>query len=445
MTASDRLPARGTGAWRDRHRQIWRLAGPVILSNISAPLLGAVDTAVVGRLPDPALIGGVAVGAVIFNFVYWGFSFLRMGTTGFTAQAAGAGDPAELRATFLRALLLAGGIGIALVLLQAPLRWLALSVIAGSPAVTGYGAAYFDVRIWSAPAALINFVVLGWLLGTRRPGLALALQIGLNGINAVLAIVFVLGLGWGIRGAAAATLTAELLAAASGLALVWRLLPKGALPPLFQRDRVLRLLKVNGDIMLRSLCLQIGFVVFARTGAGLGDIPLAANAILLNLLTMMAYGLDGFAMAAEILVGRAVGARARAQFRLAVRDSTLLAGGLAVVVALVFLLFGRTLIGLFTVHAAVLQAAAIYLPWLQLAPVVGVWCYQLDGVYIGATRTTEMRNGMILSLAGYLVTLRLSLPALGNHGLWLALMVFFALRAVTLGLWLPRIDRSLAV
>src|ERR1700756_5615479 len=156
MTASDRTPDIGAASWRDRYRQIWRLAGPVILSNISAPLLGAVDTAVVGRLPDPALIGGVAIGAVIFNFLYWVFSFLRMGTTGFTAQAAGAGDHRELRATFLRALLLAGGIGFALVLLQAPLRWLALSVIAGSPAVTGYGGAYFDIRIWSAPAALAN-------------------------------------------------------------------------------------------------------------------------------------------------------------------------------------------------------------------------------------------------------------------------------------------------
>ena len=426
------------------HRQVWRLAGPVILSNITTPLLGAVDTGVVGHLPDPALIGGVALGSLIFNFVFWGFGFLRMGTTGFTAQAFGAGDNSELRATFLRSLMLAGGIGLALVVLQAPIHFLALHFVRSSAAVKGYAGAYFDVRIWSAPAAFANYTILGWLLGTGRTGLALGLQVALNGINIILAIFFVLILGWGIPGVAAATLSSEILSAGGGLLLVWRLLPRAATPHFFDRRRIWRLLRVNGDIMLRTLCLEAAFVAFTLAGASLGDIPFAANAILMNLLTMSAYGLDGFAMAAEILVGRAVGARDRAGFRAAIRDTTIWAAGLAILGAGAFLIAGRELIALFTLHEEVRQTAGLYLPWLALSPLLGVWCFQLDGIYVGATRTAEMRNGMILALAGYLLALWFTLPRMGNDGLWLTLMVFYVLRMTTMGAWLPRIDRSLA-
>ena len=426
------------------HRRVWRLAGPVILSNITTPLLGAVDTGVVGHLPDPALIGGVALGSLIFNFVFWGFGFLRMGTTGFTAQARGAGDMSELRATFLRSLMLAGGIGFALVVLQVPIHFLALHFVQSSAAVKSYAGTYFDVRIWSAPAALANYTILGWLLGTGRTGLALRLQVVLNGINIILAVVFVLLLGWGIPGVAAATLTSEILTSCGGLALVFRLLPRAETPHLFDRHRILRLLRVNGDIMLRTLCLEAAFVAFTLAGASLGDIAFAANAILMNLLTMSAYGLDGFAMAAEILVGSAVGARDRAGFRAAIRDSTIWAAGLAILGAGFFLFAGHQLIALFTLHEEVRRTAALYLPWLALSPLLGVWCFQLDGIYVGATRTAEMRNGMILALAGNLLVLWLALPRLGNDGLWLALMVFYVLRMTTLGAWLPRIDRSLA-
>jgi MATE family multidrug resistance protein len=443
-SAPENAPSAGPSSWRERHRRIWRLAGPVIFSNATTPLLGAVDTAVVGRLPDPALIGGVALGSLIFTFVFWAFGFLRMGTTGFTAQAAGAGDPAELRASFLRALVLAGTIGLAIVLLQTPIRFLAFALVHSSAAVTGYAESYFDVRVWSAPAALANYAVLGWLLGTRRTGTALAIQIAMNGVNILLAVLFVLGLGWGIRGSAGATLAAEVLAAVGGIALVHRWLPKADTPDLFDRERLWRLLRVNGDIMIRTLCLMTGFAAFTLLGAGLGDLPLAANAILMNLMSITAYGLDGFAMAAEILVGGAVGAGSRSQFRTAVWDTTLWAALVAFLGTVGFLLFGGLIIDLFTVHEAVRAAARLYLPWLIAAPTVGVWCWQLDGIYIGATRTAEMRNGMLLALAGYLAVLGFLLPRLGNNGLWLSLMVFFVLRAATLGAWLPRIDRSLA-
>ena len=430
--------------WAANHRRVWRLAGPVILSNITTPLLGAVDTGVVGHLPDPALIGGVALGSLIFNFVFWGFGFLRMGTTGLTAQALGAADQIELRAIFLRTLVIAGGIGLLLVILQAPIHFLALRYVQSSEAVKGYAGTYFDVRIWSAPAAFANYTILGWLLGTGRTGMALFLQMALNGINIVLAIVFVLLLGWGIPGVAAATLTSEVLAACGGLFLVSRLLPRVPVPKLFDRHRMLRVLHVNANIMIRTLCLETAFVTFTFAAASEGDIVFAANAILMNLLTMSAYGLDGFAMAAEILVGKAVGARDRAGFRAAIRDSTIWAGALAILGTAIFFLAGAFLISLFTTHGDVQAVAVRYLPWLAVSPLLGVWCFQLDGIYIGATRTAEMRNGMILSLAGFLLALWFALPRFGNDGLWLTLMVFYVLRMTTLGLWLPRIDRSLA-
>jgi MATE family multidrug resistance protein len=266
----------------------------------------------------------------------------------------------------------------------------------------------------------------------------------MNGVNIALAILFVLGLGWGIRGSAGATLAAEILAALAGIALVFGRLPKAAIPDLFDRERLWRLMRVNGDIMIRTLCLMAGFATFTLSGASLGDLPLAANAILNNLMSITAYGLDGFAMAAEILVGGAVGAGSRSQFRTAVRDSTIWAALVALLGTSVFLLFGGFIIDLFTIHEAVRAAARHYLPWLAAAPTVGVWCWQLDGIYIGATRTAEMRNGMLLALAGYLAVLAFLLPRLGNNGLWLSLMVFFVLRAATLGAWLPRIDRSLS-
>jgi len=431
-------------SWADNHRRVWRLAGPVILSNVTTPLLGAVDTGVVGHLPDPALIGGVALGSLIFSFVFWGFGFLRMGTTGLTAQALGAGDPMELRATFVRSLALAGAIGLLLVILQSPIHFIALRFVHSSEAVKTYAGIYFDVRIWSAPAALANYTILGWLLGTGRTGTALLLQIALNGINIVLAVLFVLVLGWGIPGVAGATLTSEVLAACGGLVLVSRLLPKLPVPHLFDRHRLLRVLHLNANIMIRTLCLEAAFVAFTFAAASQGDILFAANAILMNLLTMSAYGLDGFAMAAEILVGRAVGARDRAGFRSAIRDSTIWAGGLALLGTAILFIAGPSLISLFTVHMDVQQQAVRYLPWLAISPLLGVWCFQLDGIFVGATRTAEMRNGMIVALAGYLLALWIALPRLGNDGLWLTLMVFYVLRMTTLAIWLPRIDRSLA-
>jgi len=425
---------------------VWRLAGPIMLSNVSTPLLGAVDTAVVGHLPDPAYIGGVALGAVIFNFLYWGFGFLRMGTTGFTAQAYGAADRAEIGATLVRPLLLAAGLGLALIALQDPIGLLAQKLIEGSAQVKSYADIYYRIRIWSAPAALANYAILGWLLGTQRPRTALALQIGLNGINIALDLVFVLGLGWDVAGVASATLVAEIAAALAGLAVALRIASRiGGGPDwarVLRRERLLALLRVNADIFVRTLCLVAAFAYFTAQGARMGDVPLAANAILMNLQQFMAYGLDGFAHAAEILAGGAIGAGSRSAFREVVRITSAWAVATAAAVAAIYAALGPLIVAAFTAIPEVRAAAAGYLPWMILSPLVSVWSFQLDGIFIGATRTAEMRNAMLLSLALFLGACRLLVPALGNDGLWLAFVLFMAARALTLGAFFPRLARA---
>ena len=450
------LPGAPAGGW---HRRVWVLAGPIIISNLSTPLLGAVDTAVVGRLPDPAYIGGVAVGAIVFNFLYWGFgspkscAFLRMGTTGFTAahghdriHRPSAGDPDELRATLLRPLILAAGLGLLLIALQAPIGLTAFALFGASAGVEGFAADYYGIRIWSAPATLINYAVLGWLLGTQRARAALLLQVSLNGLNIVLDVAFVIGFGWGIEGVALASVISEVAAAALGLTIVGRALARQGgrwdRERLLRRDRLTALLRVNRDIFLRTLALIFAFGYFTARGAEMGDVTLAANAILLHLQTFMSYGLDGFAHATEILAGGAVGARSRSAFRQAVRASTLWAAGLAAVVAVVYWLLGPAIIDLFTGIEKVRYAAVGYLPWVVASPLISVWSYQLDGIFIGATRTGAMRNAMALSLLVYLAACWLLIPALDNDGLWLAFLIFMAARAVTLAACYPALDRS---
>jgi MATE family multidrug resistance protein len=428
----------------DWHRRVWRLAGPIILANLTTPLLGAVDTAVVGHLPDASFIGGVAVGSVIFSFIFWGFGFLRMGTTGFTAQAHGAGDAAELRACLLRALVLALTFGALILLLQAPSRLLALWAMNASAEVEGHTAVYFDIRVWSAPAALVNYVVLGWLLGVQRARAALVLQILLNGTNILLDLVFVIGFGWGVAGVAWATLIAEMAAAAAGLAMILASLEgrPGLADWARLRDpaRLAALLRVNLDIFLRTLCLLLAFGIFTSRSAGFGDVVLAGNAILLQFQTFAAYGLDGFAHAAEILAGSAMGAGNRRTFRRAVMVCSLWGLGGALAASLVVLLAGPAIIAVFTSLPEVRLSAEIYLWWMVVSPLVSVWSFLLDGVFIGATRTAAMRNAMVLSLAIFLLANWLLLPALGNHGLWLSLMIFMIARGLTMAMYYPALE-----
>ena len=431
----------------EMHRRIWRLAGPIILSNLTVPLLGAVDTAVVGHLPDPANLGAVALGALVFSYIYWGFGFLRMGTTGLAAQAWGRDSPRDIRMVFLRGLVLALGLGAMVTALQVPIISLSFLVLDASDAVETMGEAYVAIRIWGAPAALANYVVLGWFLGMQDARTPLVLQIVINGVNILLDLVFVLGFGWGVEGVAAATLIAEVTGAILGLWLVWRRMRSSgggavSLGDVLHWPAFRALLVLNADILVRTLCLTTAFAVFTAQGATYGDTILAANAVLLNFVSFTAFGLDGFAHAAEALVGGAKGRRDLRDFRQAANGAFLWGGIVAVFTALVFLLVGGPIVDLLTSIAAVREEAYRHLGWVIAYPIVSVWCFTLDGIFFGATRTAALRNASIASFAGFLAFLWLLPAGTGNHGLWGAMTAFTLLRAVTLLIAYPALLRS---
>jgi MATE family multidrug resistance protein len=417
----------------------------MILSNATVPLVGMADTAVMGQLNDPALIGGVALGSTIFAMLFWAFGFLRMGTTGLTAQAVGAGDDAEVAANLYRAMFIALAAGALLFTLHAPVILLILKLTGGSTGVQTATGDYFGVRILSAPATLANYALVGWLMGLARAKLALVLQLFLNVINIALAIFLVLVAGKGVKGAALAAVFAEYAAVFAGLLIARHILGRhrGKRAALFEARAFRRLIAVNGDIMIRTICLMFAFTFFAAQGAQLGDVALAANSVLRSLSDLSAYVLDGFALAAEVLVGQAVGAGSFGRFRQAVYLSSIWAAALALAVGLAFWVAGLLLIELMTTTPAVREAAHEFLPWAAMTPIFGVACFQLDGIFIGATRTADMRNMMIVSLAVFLAAWALLTPAFGNHGLWASIMIFYIARAATLGLRYPALERRI--
>lgn len=427
------------------HRMVLAIALPVMISNISTPLIGLVDTAIVGHYPSPVYIGAVAVGSLIFTSVFWVFGFLRMGTTGLTAQALGAGDKDELAAGLARALLIAVAAGTGLVLLQWPIRESAFALLGASPEVQRLAGGYFDVRIWAAPATLANYALLGWFIGLGRTDVGLVLQLVLNLTNLVLNLTFVLGLGWGVRGVAFGTALAEFVAACIGVAIAARHLrwiggrwsPRRVLAPAGIR----RALLVNRDIMIRTLALQTVFVWFTSQGARHGDVILTANAILMQFIGASAFFLDGLAFAAEALVGRAVGAAQRTGLNTAARMTTLWAVTVAVLLAAVLTFFGPFFIDGLTVDAMARATARTYLPWAAAAPLLGVWAFQLDGIFIGATRTPDMRKAMLVSVAIYLAAWWVLRPY-GNSGLWAAFYVHYAARTGSLLYYYPGLIRS---
>ncbi|TFH40894.1 MAG: MATE family efflux transporter, partial [Lysobacterales bacterium] len=423
------------------------LAWPIMLSNVSVPLVGIVDTAVVGHLPNPIFIGAVALGAVVFSFLYWGFGFLRMGTTGLVAQNIGMQDFDELRATLARSLLLAGVLGIAILVLRDPVSDFAFWALDGGAMVEGFAKKYYAVRVFAAPAALVNYVALGFIIGVQDTRAALALLLLLNITNVLLDVLFVIGFGWGVEGVAAASVISEYAAAVFAFVIMRRILSRlgGRWQSyrLFERSRLRTLLSVNLNIFVRTLCLLFAFFHFTSTGARLGDIILAANAVLMHFYTLMAYSLDGFAHAVEALAGSAYGARNRHAFVQVVRASTVCAILVAVAYCVVYAVFGSSIVALVTGIAEVRVTAVEFLPWLMIAPIDSMWSFQLDGIFIGTTRTVAMRNAMILSLGIFLIAVWLLLPLWGNHGLWAALTLFMAVRAITLGFWYPRIIRDM--
>jgi MATE family multidrug resistance protein len=428
------------------HRRVLTLAFPIVLANLTQPILGAVDTAVAGHLDGPQYLGGVALGGLVFSFVFWGFGFLRMGTTGLVAQAFGARDAAAVRASVMRALMLALAIGAAVLALQVPIIRYALRMLGGSGAVQETASAYCHARIWAAPFALGNYAVLGYLLGCQRVRLALVTQVFINAVNIVAVLLFVYRFGWGIAGIGAATAFADFGGFALGAAILWRLrergLPPLALATLFDLRAIRRLVAINRDIFVRTLCLLGSYGWFAHMGARQGDAVLAANALLLNFQTFMAFGLDGFAHAAEALVGAATGARDRHAFRQAVRVTMLWSAIGAAGFSIVYWISGEWIIARLTDQAVVREAAMRYLPWAAILPLASVAGFQLDGVFIGATRTRELMKAMAVSLAVYLLAAWTLAGPLGNHGLWLALTAFMVARGVTLWMQLPSIERA---
>ncbi len=438
-----------SGPLRDApYGRIWQLSWPTILSNLTVPMLGAVDTAVMGHLPDPTYVGGVAVGSMIFAFLYWGFGFLRMGTTGFVAQAHGRDDGIEIRAVLARALLIGLAAALVLVVAQHPLRAGALAIVEGAADVERLAEIYFDTRIWGAPATLANYAILGWMLGMQFARAALLIQIVINGLNAALDIWFVVELGWGIEGVALATALAQYTGVALGLLLIAMRLRRieGAwqCASIFDLAALGSLLRVSRDIFIRTLTMIFAWSLLTWSGARLGTNVLAANALLMNFQSFLSHGLDGFAHATSALVGEAVGARNRRLLRSAVAAATLMASCVAVGYSLVYSLFGPSLLGLLTDIPTLLNFAGEFLPWMALSPLVSVWSYQLDGIFIGATRAAEMRNAMVVSVALYTVAI-FTLPSfLGNHGLWASVMLFMLFRALTLAVFYPRVERMMA-
>lgn len=429
----------------DTQRRVWALAAPMMLSNLSVPLVALVDTAVIGHLPHAHQLGAAAVGGSLYTLLVWTFGFLRMGTTGFAAQACGRGDGGALRGLLAQGLLLAGSLALLAILLVLPLLPVLLQLMQPGAELDALAREYFHTRLFGLPAALATYALIGWLLGSQNARGPLAMLLTANLLNVALDLWFVLGLDWGVAGAARASVIAEWSGALLGLWLARRRL--AAFAGMIDWCRLQRwaswrpLLAVNRDILLRTLALQSVFLLITLQGTRLGDAVVAANALLLNGMLLTAHALDGLAHAVEALCGHAIGARDR----LALRRSLWVAGFWSVLASLGFSAFfwfgGSLFIDLQTDIAEVNSVAHQYLPWLALLPLVAVWSYLLDGLFIGATRAHDMRNAMLQALL-LALPLAVLLQPLGNHGLWIAFLAFTALRSLTLGWRWWQIERG---
>lgn len=427
------------------HRRVLHIALPIVLSNATVPILGIVDTGVIGQMGEAAPIGAVGIGAVILTAFYWIFGFLRMGTAGLTAQAAGADDDAEVAALLSRSLLIGFGAGAVMILGQVPLFWLAFQVSPASAEVEGLARDYMAIRVWSAPATIGLYGIIGWLIAQERTRGVFGIQVLMNGTNIVLDLVFVLGLDLGVWGVGLATFIAEWAGLALGLWLcrdgfvggAWRDKAR-----VFDRTRLINMGVVNGDILIRSVLLQAIFVSFLFWGAQFGDVNLAGNQILLQFLHVTAYGLDGFAAAAESLVGKAMGARSPSSLRRGAMLTSLWGAGFCVTLAAAFAIFGPWVIDVMSTAPEVRAAGRVFLPYMVAAPIVGVVAWMFDGIFIGATRSRDMRNMMVISAIAYFASVIPLMAVFGNHGLWLGLLFSFIVRGATLGWKYPGLEAA---
>ena len=425
------------------HRRVLAIALPIVLSNATVPILGVVDTGVVGQLGEAAPIGAVGIGAIILSAVYWLFGFLRMGTTGLTSQASGAGDADEVDALLSRALLIGISAGLVMIVAQVAIFQGAFRVSPASAEVEALAHDYMAIRIWSAPATIALYGITGWLIAQERTRAVLVIQVGMNGANIALSYYLGLGLGWGVAGVAWATFIAEWGGLVLGLWFCRGVFGRAAWKSaarVFDTVRLRHMALVNSDILIRSVLLQAVFVSFLFFGSGFGDVQLAANQILMQFLQVTAYALDGFAFSAEALVGQALGARARGALRRSAALSSLWGAIVCAALAVSFAIFGGAVIDIMTTAPDVRAVARSYLPYMVAAPIVGVAAWMLDGIFIGATRTRDMRNMMVVSAAIYFATVIPLMAAFQNHGLWIGLLLNFVVRGATLGWKYPALE-----
>ncbi len=432
------------------HFRIWAIAGPAILANSSAPLVGLVDIWAVGHLPGPVHLASVGLGSVIFNYIFWAFGFLRMGTTGLVAQARGAGDAGKLVAEVLRSAALALFFGLLLLLLQEGILAISLKVMAPPGAVESITATYFRIRIWAAPASLMVFAISGVLFGLGKTHVILALQLVLNITNGVLNLIFVVGLGMGVPGVALGTLIAQWLTAILSIWVVINIIGGrqllGALRSgqTWLMSRFKRIMVINGFIFVRTIFLMTALAIIMRSAGQLGETEMAASHVINQYMLLMALGLDGFAHAAEALVGRAWGKGLRLEFRRWVVLTTFWAVLASLVYALFFWLAGNTITGLLTDIDGIRETVSELMPIVIALPMVSIWCYQFDGIYIGATAAGAMMITMGISFAVYLLALGPMTQAWGLQGLWGAVLIFMGLRGLCQAIWYPRLEARLS-
>lgn len=433
------------------HRAYLALAVPLTISTITTPLLGAADTAIIGHLNIPAYLGGVAVGTLIFNTLYWLFGFLRVSTSAFTAQAVGSGNKDQGIAALIRPLIIALFIGMVFISLQAPILSAAHYLIEPEADVSIQAAQYFNIRIWGAPLTLINYVLIGWLMGLSLLKETLFVQIFMNVLNIALDFVFVQVFHWNVAGVAAATLIAEGTACVLGILVIvrsqmWKQWRKDKTWPWKEWFRVSewkKIMSANGDLMIRTICLLAMFNLFTAQSASLGTDVLAANAIMLQIHYIMAYFFDGFGNASSIYAGQARGAGSVQLLRRTLKLSWIWTVVAALSICLVYWWIKRPVIALFTEHVVVQDLVNTYNHWLIWFPISAGFGIVFYGVFTGMTITYPIRNSMLISLVLFLLAVACTVPSYHNNGLWLSFIVFALGRSVFLVLYIPRLIRTL--
>lgn len=425
------------------HKKIFAIALPMMLSNISVPLLGLVDTAVIGHLSESYYLAGVAVGSMVVTLMFWMMVFLRMSTTGLVAQAVGADNKPQIIRLLLQSIFIALILASFILILQKSFSDIAFSLVEGSEKALYYARVYFDIRIWSAPAALINMVLLGWLLGMQNAKVPMFLLIVTNAINIFLDVLFVVVFKWGVTGVALASLCADYISMFCGLFIVYKMvLPfyeRGSIKKLIREvlniDALKPFILLNRDIFIRTLCLQVAFAFMTIQGTKLGVNVVSANAVLMNFLMLISFSMDGLAYAVEALVGKNIGERSLKKLQISVKVTLFWGAVFSLMQFFVFYIFGDNIIAQITSISAVQLEASRYLPWLILIPITSMLGFVFDGVFIGMTRAKEMRNSMIFSLCVVYFPVYLLFSGQGNHALWIAMNAFMLARGISL-LWI---------